>query len=100
MFENKDAELKDFGLNNIFEDIAIPKLNSNEASETDGYLSMNELGMALKTMKNNKVPGIDGFPSEFFKVFWSKLGHYIHRSINYSFDTSNLPLTLRRCLIN
>ena len=32
-------------------------------------MMIEELGEALKNSKNNKSPGIDGFPYEFFKVF-------------------------------
>jgi len=51
-------------------------------------------------MKNNKTPGLDGFSSEFFKVFWGKLKFFVLRSLNYSFDKGILPLTLRQCVIS
>ena len=61
---------------------------------------MYELGQALKNMKSGKTPGIDGFPAEFFKVFWSKLKFIIQRAINSSYDNNELPLTLRQCIIS
>ena len=66
----------------------------------EGKLTVHELGQALKNMKNGKTPGIDGFPEEFFKVFWSKLKFIIQRAINSSYDNNELPLTLRQCIIS
>ena len=51
-------------------------------------------------MKNGKTPGIDGFPAEFLKVFWSKLKFIFQRAINSSYDNKELPLTLRQCIIS
>ena len=39
----------------------------------EGALMENELGNAPKHMKHKKTPGIDGFPSEFYKMFWEYL---------------------------
>ena len=47
--------------------------------------SVKEIGQVLKRMKSNKSPGIDGFTSEFFKVFYSKLQYFITNSINSCF---------------
>ena len=47
---------------------------------------MSELTKALKNMKNNKSPGTDGFSSEFFKVFWKKIGIFVMRSVKYSYN--------------
>ena len=46
-------------------------------------------------MKNNRSPGSDGFSSEFFKVFWKYLGHFVVRSINYGFIKGELSITQR-----
>ena len=44
--------------------------------------SFEELDLALKEMKNNTVPGPDGFSVEFFKTFWS----YIRSDIKEMLD--------------
>ena len=50
---------------------SVTKLTNNQSAELEGKLTIEELSSTLKTMKNNKTPGIDGFPAEFYKVFWS-----------------------------
>ena len=86
-------------LSDILAQYAINKLKKNEADTLDGALTENELGNALRHMKHNKTPGIDGFPSEFYKVFWKHLKHCILKALNNSFQKGKLPLTLRQCII-
>ena len=43
-------------------------------------MTIEEISTSLKAMKNQKCPGIDGFPAEFFKVFWTKLKFFVLRA--------------------
>ena len=43
-----------------------PKLSSQNKNKLEGELTEREILTALKKVKNNKSPGIDGFTSEFF----------------------------------
>ena len=61
---------------------------------------MDELGYTLKNMKNNKTPGIDGFPAEFLKIFWCKLKTIITRALNHCFQKGQLSISLRHAIIN
>ncbi len=38
----------------------------------DKEITVEELVLAVKDTKNNKTPGCDGIPIEFYKVFWNK----------------------------
>ena len=51
-------------------------------------------------MKNFKCPGIDGFPSEFLKVFWVKLKFFVLRSLNEGFLAEKFFISLRQCIIS
>ena len=66
------------------------KLTSEESNLLEGKLTLSELNTALKQMKNDKCPGIDGFPSEFFKLFWDTLKHFILHALNNAFDIGEL----------
>ena len=65
------------------------KLENEEAEKFERELLYIELGKALKTMKNNKTPGLDGFAVEFFKFFLIDIGHFVHRSVNYAYRTGS-----------
>lgn len=75
------------------------KLSDIESQELEGEISYNELGYALKNMKNNKSPGLDGFTVEFLKFFWVDIGHFILRSINYGYHTGSLSITQKQGII-
>ena len=51
-------------------------------------------------MKNNKTPGTDGFPCEFYKFFFKDLGELLVKSFNFSFDSGKMSLDQRRAIIN
>ena len=67
-------------------------MNTTEANALEGALTENDLGNALKHMKHNKTPGIDGFPPEFYKLFWRYLKSCVLRALNDSMERGNLPM--------
>ena len=75
------------------------KLSIEEANNLDGPVTIEEIGVVLKNMKNNKTPGIDGFPADFFKVFWEDLKIFIKRCLNESYVNMILPSSLRQAVI-
>ena len=77
----------------------LPTLNDNEANELEGELTLEELSVALKNMKNGRSPGSDGFPVEFFKFFWKKLGIFVLRSLNDGFRRGQLSTTQKEGII-
>ena len=68
-----------------------------ESQELGMPLTTDELAITLKNIKNNKTPGIDGFPAEFFKMFSCKLKFLITRALNHCFYKGELSVTLRHC---
>ena len=75
------------------------KLSENESIKLEGEITYAELLTALKKMKNCKSPGNDGFTSEFFKFFWSDVGVFILRSLNYAYRTDSLSVTQKQGII-
>ena len=62
-------------------------------------LKIYEISQALKSMKNNKTPGIDGIPTDFLKVFWFYLKHFIQRSLNCCFRKGKLSYSMHQAII-
>ena len=48
----------------------------------EGLLQYNEVAQTLKNMNNDKSPVIDEFSTNFYKVFWGKIGHFVVRVLN------------------
>ena len=94
-----EVELKNIYNEELFTDQNINKLTEQQKSSIEGKLTISEIGIALKNMKNKKSPGLDSFTYEFFQKNWPKIKLFVLRCMNDSYVTGNLPQTLRTCVI-
>ncbi len=78
---------------NSCEDSIKPYLNSTpniiplpeqEQKQCEGMMTKHECHKVLCNMKNNKSPGLDGFPYEFYKHFWNSICDILVESYNES----------------
>ena len=86
LFRNRDNEQKNCNLDELLKNQNIKKLSDKNKLSIEGELTIEEIGLALKNMQNEKSPGLDGFTSEFFKFFWLKIKYFVLRCINYSYS--------------
>ena len=88
LYKAKDTEEVDIDTLLNYPDI--PKLTPELSTLLEGPLSESEVCLMLKSMKNNKSPGQDGFTVEFFRFFWQYLKTFIIRSLNFAYFTGEL----------
>ena len=62
-------------------------------------LESNENACDIPTIETKKEPGIDGFPAEFFNIFWGSLRVFVVRAINYCYQQGTLSLSMRQSVI-
>ena len=74
-------------------------LTPREKELLEEPITKSELDLALKNMKNNKSPGLDGYSPEFFKMFLPQLGNYFLDCINYCFKHNHLTTSQTQGLI-
>ena len=82
--------------------IDIPKLSFEDSEILDIPLEASEILNALKSTQNNKSPGIDGLPADFYKVFWTDIKDHIMEAFKAAFSNGLLSITQRRgqiCLL-
>ena len=65
----------------------------------EGLIKESEALKVIKNMKNNKSPGTDGFPVEFYKFFWADIGKFLLYSFNESLQKGQLSLTQKQSII-
>ena len=53
--------------------LTCPKLNDQEKKFCDSLPTIHECTDAVNNLKNNKSPGLDGLPGEFYKCFWKTI---------------------------
>ena len=96
LFNNKDNEIEETDLFKVIDETQVSKISISDMGRA---ISIQELSIVLKKMKNNKTPGIDGISSEFLKVFWEKLKHLICRAINTCYAKGQMSPSMRQCII-
>ena len=99
LFNSNDNQMEEPDLKQLLNKMDTNKLSKDQAESLEGELKLTELNTVLKNMKHNKCPGIDGLPSEFLKVFWSRIKYWVLRALNHSFSKGTMPLSLRQCII-
>ena len=83
----------------LFSELSSASLTNEEQSLCEGRLTQTECLEALKKMESDKMPGIDGLPAEFYKVFWKNISSFLISALNYAFDSGCLSVTQRRGVI-
>ena len=53
----------------------------------------------VKLMPNNKSPGLDGIPIEFYKQYWELIGDEVHKIISEALDGGELTTSQRRTAV-
>ena len=96
LFKNRDNMLDEVNLQKLLNNIKINKVSDSTLENT---IEVFELGQVLKSMKNNKSPGIDGITAEFLKVFWRQLKIFICKAINSCFNKGQLSTSLYQGII-
>ena len=94
-----DIDLPEFELFFDKDNPFIVKLEEEESNDIEGTLTITECLKALKNMKADKSPGLDGLTAEFFKFFWSDVKHFLLRSFNESYDIQSLSITQKQGVI-
>ena len=76
------------------------KLSKHESQTCDGYVTIEELTLAVNNLKPNKSPGKDGITTNFYKKFWQSLGPILVNIFNTSYDRQKLPFSQRQSILN
>ena len=77
----------------------ISVLTDHQKMDSGMKLSEEELLEALKLMKNDSSPGLDGLPIEVYKFFWSDLKDILISCYNFCFDSGSLSPSQSEALI-
>lgn len=70
------------------------------SEEQASKLEMPELTLALNSLNDQKTPGTDGIPCEFYKQFWEQLGPLLLSTLQYAKDQDILHISARRGIIS
>ena len=91
--EDEDVE---FSMNNHF-GVYVPE---DIRKDQERQITMQNLEYAIKGMKNNKTPGYDGIPVDFYKVFWSKIKQVFYDMVIEVYAVQLLHPSAREGVLN
>ena len=96
----KSRNVSNTSISQYLESVTINrKLAEYEKQSIEGKITHSECEKALKLLKLNKSPGLDGIPSEFYVKFWNIIGSTVIASYNESYDEGQLSDTQRSAVI-
>ena len=81
-------------------DIDTPTISDENKITLEGDIQEQEILNAIKSTANNKAPGLDGLPIEFYKVFWVDIKNYFMQSIIESCQQGCLSISQKQGVIN
>eukprot|EP00112_Aurelia_sp_Birch-Aquarium-sp1_P012597 Seg265.3 transcript_id=Seg265.3/GoldUCD/mRNA.D3Y31 product="Transposon TX1 putative 149 kDa protein" protein_id=Seg265.3/GoldUCD/D3Y31 len=93
--ENTDPVKQSILLETI--DKSVPDSRKNDLEEP---LSPDECKAALDLMKQDKSPGSDGLPAEFYKFFWDTIGEDLVEVLNFCFSKGLLTESMRLAILS
>lgn len=77
----------------------VKTLSEEDKLTLEKDLSISEIEIALKQMKNDKSPGIDGLSVEFYKTFWQEIKHLLFDAYLDCINNNQLSPTMKTGLI-
>jgi len=78
----------------------VPIITDDFKTLCDAELTTTELNNALKSMKRNKAPGIDGLPVEFYVHFWNLLEKPIFNLFKECLRKEEMVTTMKQGVIS
>ena len=75
LYSSTNINHKNFKNSPIFNPENVTALSEEEKKSCEGLVNEEECTNALKDFNNNKTPGTDGPPDEFYRFFWPDICH-------------------------
>ena len=96
----KSKKVSDHSIDEYLSNLNIENtLSQRESKSLDGRISYKECDKIVSKLKQNKSPGLDGLPAEFYQKIWHKIRKLIVDSFNESYEEKQLSESQRMAVI-
>ena len=92
---NKNNE----AIESFLKDLLIPKLTEEQKMSCEGKITSEECALLLECFQNNKTPGNDGIPIEFYKKFWPLISEPFILCTNECFEKGEMSCSQKQAVI-
>jgi hypothetical protein len=95
-------KIPDMSITNYLNKIVCENVLSDENKKLcEGSISYKECEFViLKCMKDNKSPGSDGIPLEFYKTFWNLIGTFLVKVFQYIYSSGKMTNSQRKSVVS
>jgi len=87
-------------IRNHLDNINVPTLSDNDKYMCDQEISCAEIEEAIKCLKYDKSPGLDGLRPEFYKEFYKDLMVHLKNLFEEIFVKGEMPTTMRQAVLS
>lgn len=75
----------------FLDNLSIPTISKDLASDLDRGIDLTEIATAIRSMQSGKMPGPDGYSTDFYKKFVDKLSPLLLNVFQDSIENGQLP---------
>ena len=86
-------------ITSFLNNLNVPQLSEEQKQLREGQITIDECKGILETFQNNKSPGNDGIPIEFYKKCWNLICEPFINCVNESFEKEELSNSQKQAVI-
>ncbi|KAL9968770.1 hypothetical protein ACROYT_G020892 [Oculina patagonica] len=86
-------------IKSFLDNLNIPQLSEDQKQSCEGQITIDECKRILETFQNNKSPGNDGIPIEFYKSCWNLICEPFINCVNESFENEEMSNSQKQAVI-
>ena len=91
LFSAEDLKSSLPDLESFMEGIETEKITAEENTCLQQPINKAEIAEFIKTMSNDKAPGLTGITPAFYKVFWLQIGDLVTTAVNNCLNDHSFP---------
>ena len=98
LYESQSNDTNDKVSEMFLSNLKMPTLSEEQKQSCEGEISLEELESVLNSFQNNKSPGNDGLPIEFYKTCWNLINESFMECVKESFKYGEMSSSQKRQL--